>query len=93
GNTGKALAHKISGLVSVAHTVKIQTAGNGVVSILGMYGKDASNQSGVTVSRMGNGGAMASDYLNWKDWIAPVASALEIDLLFIVLGTNDFRKS
>ncbi|HHP2209398.1 TPA: SGNH/GDSL hydrolase family protein, partial [Klebsiella pneumoniae] len=36
---------------------------------------------------------MASDYLNWKDWIAPVASALEIDLLFIVLGTNDFRKS
>lgn len=93
GNTGKALAHKISGLASVAHTVKIQTAGNGVVSILGMYGKDASNQSGVTVSRMGNGGAMASDYLNWKDWIAPVASALEIDLLFIVLGTNDFRKS
>ncbi|HGO4289291.1 TPA: SGNH/GDSL hydrolase family protein [Klebsiella quasipneumoniae subsp. similipneumoniae] len=93
GNTGKALAHKISGLVSVAHTVKIQTAGSGVVSILGMYGKDASNQSGVTVSRMGNGGAMASDYLNWKDWIAPVASALEIDLLFIVLGTNDFRKS
>ena len=93
GNTGKALAHKLSGLASVAHTVKIQTAGNGVVSILGMYGKDASNQSGVTVSRMGNGGAMASDYLNWKDWIAPVASALEIDLLFIVLGTNDFRKS
>ncbi|EPR5804532.1 SGNH/GDSL hydrolase family protein [Klebsiella pneumoniae] len=93
GNTGKALAQKISGLASVAHTVKIQTAGNGVVSILGMYGKDASNQSGVTVSRMGNGGAMASDYLNWKDWIAPVASALEIDLLFIVLGTNDFRKS
>lgn len=93
GNTGKALAHKISGLTSVAHTVKIQTAGNGVVSILGMYGKDESNQSGVTVSRMGNGGAMASDYLNWKDWIAPVASALEIDLLFIVLGTNDFRKS
>ncbi len=93
GNTAKALAHKFSGLASVAHTVKIQTAGNGVVSILGMYGKDAANQSGVTVSRMGNGGAMASDYLNWKDWIAPVASALEIDLLFIVLGTNDFRKS
>ncbi|HHP2209427.1 TPA: SGNH/GDSL hydrolase family protein, partial [Klebsiella pneumoniae] len=45
GNTGKALAHKFSGLASVAHTVKIQTAGNGVVSILGMYGKDASNQS------------------------------------------------
>lgn len=92
-NTGKAMRYKFSSLASVAHTVKIQTAGDGVVSILGMYGKDSTSKTGVTVSRMGNGGAMASDYLNWKDWIAPVASELEIDLLFIVLGTNDFRKS
>lgn len=93
GNTGKALMHKISGLASVAHTVKIQTTGDGVVSILGMYGKDVANKTGVTVSRMGNGGAMASDYLNWREWIAPVAAALELDFLFILLGTNDFRKS
>lgn len=93
GNTGKVLMHKISGLASVAHTVKIQTTGDGVVSILGMYGKDVANKTGVTVSRMGNGGAMASDYLNWKEWIAPVAAALDLDFLFILLGTNDFRKS
>ncbi|MCL7662198.1 GDSL-type esterase/lipase family protein, partial [Klebsiella pneumoniae] len=93
GNTGKALTHVISGLASSAHTVRIQAPGDGVVSILGMYGKDSGNPRGVTVSRMGNSGAMASDYLFWKDWIAPVASYLDIDMLFIILGTNDFRKS
>ncbi|MCJ1815820.1 SGNH/GDSL hydrolase family protein, partial [Klebsiella quasipneumoniae] len=93
GNTGKALTHVISGLTSSTHTVRVQAPGDGVVSILGMYGKDSGNPRGVTVSRMGNSGAMASDYLFWKDWIAPVASYLDIDMLFIILGTNDFRKS
>ena len=45
------------------------------------------------MSRMGNGGAMASDYLHWQNWIEPVAANLDLDLLFIILGTNDYRKS
>jgi lysophospholipase L1-like esterase len=90
---GVAAKHDISGLTSSAHTIVITSSGTGVVSIFGMYGKDSGVSSGVTVSRMGNGGAMASDYLHWENWIEPVAANLDIDLLFIILGTNDFRKS
>ncbi len=91
--TGATAKHDISGLAASAHTVVITSSGTGVVSIFGMYGTDSGVTSGVTVSRMGNGGAMAKDYLNWQNWIEPVAANLDIDLLFIVLGTNDYRKS
>ncbi|MFQ6506677.1 GDSL family lipase, partial [Klebsiella pneumoniae] len=67
--------------------------GSGVVSILGMYGKNSAVRSGVTVSRMGNGGAIGSDFFNFSEWIKPVAQYLDIDLLFVILGTNDFRLS
>lgn len=93
GNTGTVIKHDISGLAGTAHTVKIQSAGSGVVSILGIYGKNSTVPSGVTISRMGNGGAMAKDYLNWDAWIEPVVKHLDIDMLFVILGTNDFRKS
>ncbi|EHI6698480.1 GDSL family lipase [Escherichia coli] len=93
GNTGTAKKYDFSGLSATAHTVTIQSTGTGVVSILGMYGKNNSISSGVTVSRMGNGGAFASDYFNFSSWIKPVAQYLDIDLLFIILGTNDFRLS
>ncbi|MDV0613229.1 GDSL family lipase [Klebsiella quasipneumoniae subsp. similipneumoniae] len=93
GNTGVAKKYDISGLSATLHTVVIASSGVGVVSILGMYGKNNSISSGFTVSRMGNGGAIASDYLYWKDWIPQIVSSMDIDLLFIVLGTNDFRKS
>ncbi|MCT7321289.1 SGNH/GDSL hydrolase family protein [Klebsiella quasipneumoniae] len=93
GNTGVAKKYDISGLSATLHTVVIASSGVGVVSILGMYGKNNSISSGFTVSRMGNGGAIASDYLYWKNWIPQIVSSMDIDLLFIVLGTNDFRKS
>ncbi|MFU4378703.1 GDSL family lipase, partial [Escherichia coli] len=69
GNTGTAKKYDFSGLSATAHTVTIQSTGTGVVSILGMYGKNNSISSGVTVSRMGNGGAFASDYFNFSSWI------------------------
>lgn len=92
-NTGQGKKYDVSGLTSAAHTVRITTVGNGVVSIFGMYGKDSGVSSGITVSRMGNGAATAGDYLNWTTWIKPTAQYLDIDMLFIILGTNDFRKS
>lgn len=92
-NSGVAKKYDITGLSATSHTVVITSSGSGVVSILGMYGKNSAKSSGITVSRMGNGGAMASDYLHWQDWITPIVSGLDIDLLFIILGTNDFRKS
>ncbi|MCW9976060.1 GDSL-type esterase/lipase family protein [Escherichia coli] len=93
GNTGTAKKYDFSGLSATAHTVTIQSTGTGVVSILGMYGKNNSIASGLTVSRMGNGASIASDYFNFSSWIQPVAQYLDIDLLFIILGTNDFRLS
>lgn len=92
-NTGEGKKYDVSGLASAAHTVRITTAGDGVVSIFGMYGKDSAAQSGVTVSRMGNGGSTAGDYLNWANWIKFTAQYLDLDMLFMILGTNDFRKS
>lgn len=92
-NTGQGKKYDVSGLTSAAHTVRITTVGNGVVSIFGMYGKDSGVSSGITISRMGNGASTAGDYLNWSNWIKPTAQYLDIDLLFIILGTNDFRKS
>lgn len=92
-NTGAAKKHDISGLSATAHSVTIQSLGSGVVSILGMYGKNSAVRSGVTVSRMGNGGAIGSDFFNFSEWIKPVAQYLDIDLLFVILGTNDFRLS
>lgn len=92
-NSGTVKKHDITGLPSASHKVVITSSGSGVVSILGMYGKNSAKSSGVTVSRVGNGGAMASDYLHWQDWITPIVSGLDIDLLFIILGTNDFRKN
>lgn len=92
-NTGQGKKYDLSGLASASHTVRITTVGNGVVSIFGMYGKDSGVASGVTISRMGNGASTAGDYLNWTNWIKPTAQYLDIDLLFIILGTNDFRKS
>lgn len=92
-NTSTAKKYDIAGLSATAHTVVITSSGSGVVSILGMYGKNSAKSSGITVSRMGNGGAMASDYLNWKDWISPIVSSFDLDLFFMIVGTNDFRKS
>ena len=92
-NTSTAKKYDIAGLSATAHTVVITSSGSGVVSILGMYGKNSAKSSGITVSRMGNGGAMASDYLNWKDWISPIVASFDLDLFFMIVGTNDFRKS
>ena len=92
-NTSTAKKYDITGLTATSHTVLITSSGTGVVSILGMYGKNGAKNSGITVSRMGNGGAMASDYLYWKDWISPIVSNFDLDLFFMIVGTNDFRKS
>lgn len=93
GGTSVTKKYDISGLSSSSHTVVITSSGAGIVSIFGMYGKNSGIASGITISRMGNGGAMAKDFLNWRSWISPVVSTLDIDLLFVILGTNDFRKS
>ena|GEM_PF-4124760 len=91
-NTGKSVKYDFTGLNPDAGVdFTIHSSGDGVVSIFGLYSRNNSIQSGITVSRMGNQGAIASDYLNFSDWIEPVVKYLDIDMLFIILGTNDFR--
>lgn len=93
GGTNASKRYDFSGMSATAHKVVIASTGVGVVCIHGMYGKNSANARGITVSRMGNGGAIASDYTNFNEWIAPVASYIDLDMLFIVIGTNDFRLS
>ena len=64
----------------------------GVVSILGDVWKEQRCGSGVTVSRMGNGGAIGgSDFFNFSEWIKPVVQYLDIDLLFVILWYKRFQ--
>ena len=92
-NSGTVKKYDITGLSDTAHTVVITSSGAGIVSILCMYGRNSAKSSGITVSRMGNGGAMAKDYLHWQDYITPIVSHFDLDLFIMILGTNDFRKS
>lgn len=92
-NSGTVKKYDITGLSDTAHTVVITSSGTGIVSILCMYGRNSAKSSGITVSRMGNGGAMAKDYLHWQDYITPIVSHFDLDLFIMILGTNDFRKS
>lgn len=92
-NSGTVKKYDITGLSATAHTVVITSSGTGIVSILCMYGRNSAKSSGITVSRMGNGGAMAKDYLHWQDYITPIVSHFDLDLFIMILGTNDFRKS
>lgn len=92
-NSGTVKKYDITGLTATAHTVVVTSSGTGVVSILCMYGKNSARTNGITVSRMGNGGAMAKDYLHWQDYITPIVTHFDLDLFFMILGTNDFRKS
>lgn len=93
GGTNASKRYDFSGMSATAHKVVIASTGVGVVCIHGIYGKNSANARGITVSRMGNGGAIASDYTNFNEWIAPVASYIDLDMLFVVIGTNDFRLS
>lgn len=94
GNTKSLKKHTITGLSgTVAYSVKIVSQSNGVTSLFGMYGRNADVPTGVTVSRMGNGGAIASDFSNWEAWVQPIVKDFDLDLICILLGTNDFRLS
>lgn len=95
GNTGAAIKFSINNLASgTVHTVILTTSSVGVCSVLGMYARNKSITSGFSVSRMGNGGAIGKDFEKFGDnWIYPIAKDFDLDLVIIILGTNDFRKS
>lgn len=74
------------------HTV-VLTVTSGKIAFYGALVR-ASTGNGVEISRVGNIGATGADYLQFVDtWTPRFASAINPDLVLVVLGTNDFRLS
>ncbi|MFV9177471.1 GDSL-type esterase/lipase family protein [Serratia marcescens] len=89
GNTRGIKSYTFSGLESKNHTVTLTPTGNSdVVCLTGLY--TASTNKGVIINKIGNGGAKASDYENKiAPWIPYYTADMAIDILYVVLGTND----
>ncbi|MDN3810066.1 SGNH/GDSL hydrolase family protein [Klebsiella aerogenes] len=91
--TNKVVSTEISGLdITVATTVNVSLANNtGTVVLYGFYAEGGG--SGVEIDKMGNGGITAPGYTKTLNYLPQTAAAVQPDLLFMIIGTNDFRKS
>ncbi|MFV9180933.1 GDSL-type esterase/lipase family protein [Serratia marcescens] len=82
----------ISGMTDTLQTLNIDTVGNtGVASLLGAYLTSATK--GVIVNKMGNGGTFGAQHLFFQSQIPNYTSDLDLDLIVINLGTNDYLQS
>ncbi|MGQ6289134.1 SGNH/GDSL hydrolase family protein [Serratia sp. IR-2025] len=82
----------ISGLTDTLQTLNIDTVGNtGVASVLGAYLTSATK--GVIVNKMGNGGTFGAQHLFFQSQIPNYTSDLDLDLIVVNLGTNDYLQS
>ncbi len=89
-NSAKALI--INGLSLSVHTIEIDTSINtGVVSLLNLVAKGSGN--GIEVNKLGNGGITADGYQKVLPYIAYTAQQLDLDVLFMCIGTNDARRT
>ncbi|WP_437891524.1 SGNH/GDSL hydrolase family protein [Phytobacter sp. V91] len=89
-NTPKTVA--IDGLALSPHMIEIDTSVNtGVVSLLNLVAKGSGN--GIEVNKLGNGGITADGYLKVLPYIEYTAQQLDLDVLFMCIGTNDARRS
>lgn len=87
GNTLVAKSFTVT-LTSGAHTINIDTSVNtGVVSLINLYSEDTG--VGVTVNKLGNGGITAIEYGQVLPYIPYTATALDLDVLVMIIGTND----
>ncbi|MEN5033803.1 SGNH/GDSL hydrolase family protein [Pseudomonas sp. TWI929] len=93
GATGTAGRVAISGLTDAVHTVEIDTADNtGTVAIYGFYTTRA-GIAGVEVSRMGNAGLDSTGLNKYIGFDGSIMSDVNLDLLIVILGTNDYRRA
>jgi lysophospholipase L1-like esterase len=82
----------ISGLTDSRQTLDIDTVGNtGVASLLGAY--LTSSTRGVIVNKMGNGGTFGAQHLLFQNQIPNYTKDLDLDLIVVNLGTNDYSQS
>ncbi|MGK1636597.1 Uncharacterised protein [Klebsiella pneumoniae] len=91
--TNKIVSVTISGLdVAVATTISIDSAVNaGTVVIYGFYSEGTGN--GVEISKMGNGGITAPQYIKTLPFLSQTGAVVAPDMLIMIIGTNDYRTS
>ena len=91
--TNRIVSTEISGLdITVATTINVSLTNNtGTVVLYGFYAEGTG--VGVEVNKMGNGGITAPGYTKTLNYLPQTATVVQPDLLFMIIGTNDFRKS
>ncbi|QNQ52551.1 SGNH/GDSL hydrolase family protein [Serratia liquefaciens] len=91
-NTGVMQRVTTGTLSDTTHSIDIDTTGNtGTVAIHGLWCPRAAR--GVEIQKCGNAGITGSGITNYYTQIQQYANFMQPDLIFIILGTNDFRLS
>ncbi|MDR8479031.1 SGNH/GDSL hydrolase family protein [Serratia nevei] len=89
--TNSAKSVVIGGLPLSAHSIDIDTTVNtGTVSLLNLVSKGSGK--GTEVNKLGNGAITADGYAKVLPYIAYTAKQLDLDALFMCIGTNDARR-
>ncbi len=93
GNTGATKSVLLTGMADEVRTIYVKTDGNaGRVAIHGFY-LWRSGVAGCVMSKAGNSGILADQFLLFSDKIAEYLSTMQPDVICIVLGNNDYRIS
>ncbi|EKB68434.1 SGNH/GDSL hydrolase family protein [Klebsiella pneumoniae] len=93
GNTGATKSVLLTGMTDEVRTIYVKTDGNaGRVAIHGFY-LWRSGVAGCVMSKAGNAGILADQFLLFSDKIAEYLSTMQPDVICIVIGNNDYRIS
>uniref|UniRef100_UPI0018E5A59F GDSL-type esterase/lipase family protein n=1 Tax=Oceanicella sp. SM1341 TaxID=1548889 RepID=UPI0018E5A59F len=92
-DTGALNTILVSGLSDTVHTIDIDTAGNaGVVSLSGFIATRA-GAPGIVLNKFGNSGVTGFGIGKYHAQIHPQMRYAPLDLVQVILGTNDYRTS
>lgn len=93
GNTGATKSVLLTGMADEVRTIYVKTDGNvGRVAIHGFYLWRA-GVAGCVMSKAGNSGILADQFLLFSDKISEYLSTMKPDVICIVIGNNDYRNS
>lgn len=93
GNTGTTKSVLLTGMTDEVRTIYTKTDGNaGRVAIHGFYFW-RSGVAGCVMSKAGNAGILADQFLLFSDKISEYLSTIQPDVIAIVIGNNDYRIS
>ncbi|CAM7138082.1 SGNH/GDSL hydrolase family protein [Klebsiella michiganensis] len=93
GNTGATKSLLLTGMADEVRTIYVKTDGNtGRVAIHGFY-LWRSGVAGCVMSKAGNSGILADQFLLFSDKISEYLSTMQPDVITIVIGNNDYRNS